>query len=207
MKFKKYITEMISTSKWNNLREAIDKDCAPFIKELKGCNTLLYRGVKTPPRFYDKKTPRTDRKPRVIDITLHTKLGKETKKMFGWNLRIEGIFTTNNVSNADLWGSPSIIFPIGKFKYAWNKNVHDLYDAYDQWPTYMSKDGSMDHMLKELWDYNIMDSLKNYKTTGLNNYLSRTFRLSECVIKCKEYYSINYEWNNTLMEWYGKRVW
>lgn len=207
MKFKEYLTEMISIDKWETLKDKLDKDCQPFIKEFKGCTTLLYRGVKTPPSFCDKKTTRTNRKPRLLDIDLHDKLGKETKQRFGWNARTEGVFTTSNVFDVKRWGSPSIVFPIGKFKYIWNRNVKSLYGAYDQWSAYTSDNGITDHILKELWDYDITDALDWYKSTNLNKYLMvKSPTLSECIIKCKNYYSINYEWSDTLIEWYSKRM-
>ncbi len=200
MKFKQCITEMITTSKWDELKDILNKDCKSFIKNMKGAKNLLYRGVKAAPSFYDKKNTRSNRKPRLINKSLHDKLGMDAIKRFGWNTREEGIFTTNSILNAKRWGKPSIVFPIGEFKYVWLKDVNKLYSAYDLWEIYED----LPHMQQELWDYTIKDSLDQYNTTNLNKYLStKTFLTSECIIKCKSYYSINIEWNETLLRYYS----
>jgi hypothetical protein len=199
MKFKTYITEMITTSKWDELKNVLNKDCKPFIKNLKGIKNLLYRGVKMPPIFYTQKTTRLNRKPRLLSIELHNKLGKDTIKRFGWNIRETGIFTSNNIINVKRWGNPSIVFPIGKFKYVWLKDVKNLYAIYDLWDEYED----LPHMQQELWDNNIKDILDQYNTTNINKYLSmKSFSKSECIIQCEKYYSINIEWNETLIAYY-----
>lgn len=203
MKLQQYINEMVSIKKWEELRDIIDKECQPFIKELKGCNTLLYRGVQNMPSFYDKKIPRTDRKPRLIQPDLHKKLGDLSKKKFGWNIREEGIFTTNNKSYTKQWGKPSIVFPIGNFEYVYNNNVEDLYGLYDQWYTTSDiNDIKADKFFKSY----IIPEINKYNTNDIKSYLKKPSKnQSECIIKCKSYFSINAEWDKTLIAWFGER--
>jgi len=195
MKFKEYLTETadISMATWNELSTTLIKNCQPFIKELRGARSLLYRGVRVIPKTYDKKSPRSDRKPRLLDTELHDILNKETKKMFGWNTRSEGVFTTNNYGNAKSWGKPAIIFPIGNFKYIWNKNTYNLYNLYDSW---FDDDDILQEILKEL---------KDYKSTNLSSFLRNPdFTVSEAIIKCKSYYLINPVWKETLLAYFSE---
>jgi hypothetical protein len=201
MKLQQYLTEVMNIKNWIELRDILDKDCQPFIKELKGAKTLLYRGVKASPGFYEKKVTRTDRKPRLLDQSLHQRLSDASKEMFGWNIREEGVFATNNERDADIWGKPAIIFPVGKIEYVWEWNVEELYNNYDK--GYGSGGGEWE---ERTFKSHIIPEIKKYKTKDLHIYLNyKSPRQSECIVKCQSYYVINVEWKETLIGWYGTK--
>jgi hypothetical protein len=179
---------------WENMKYFLDKNCKPFIKELKGARHLLLRGVNKSdyPVFMDIKTIRRYRKPRIIDTGLHDKLGKTSKEIYGWNIRKDGLFTTKSEEDASIYGPPAIIFPIGKFKYVWNDNVDTLYEMYDKWDN------------KDVYNDIIIPELKKYHTTNLNAYLkSPPLHTSECIIYGKNYYIINDVWKKKLLNHYS----
>jgi len=206
MRLQQFITESsnFDTDHWEELKNNLNRDCKPFIKELRGASELLYRGVKRSeiPDFYTIKTSRTNRRPRFVHMDLHNELGSYLKSKFGWNPRTEGLFTTKSISNAYSWGKPVIIFPIGKFKYIWIENAHDLYGSYDSY-----SDLDPDSPTRKLVFKNIKRIVDiEYNSTNLNKYLSiPSHTTTECIIKCDRYYSINIEWVETLKEYYCNR--
>jgi hypothetical protein len=200
MRLKQYIneSEFFSSDNWNKLHTNLDKKCKPFIKELKNARYLLMRGVQDSkvPQFITIRQVRKDRRPRVINSELHDMLGKVSNEKFGWNTRTQGLFTTKSRQNASVWGKSIIVFPIGNFKYVWNNDVSDLYEKYDEWELHDSNEG--------IFNVYIKPEISEYKTTNLNEYLKQPDTgISECIINCDKYYSINIEWYETLLKYYS----
>ena len=201
MRLQQYIneSECFSTDKWEEMKSILEKDCKPFIKHLKGAKHLLLRGVKAPPSYFKKIKVRTDRKPRLINTDLSRLLDSELYNKFRWKARSEGLFTTTGEWSARVWGKPSIVFPIGEFKYIWMENIALLYYGYDMWGMGTERD-------QETWDEYILPSIKHYKNTNLEKLLKMdiapTEKATECIIKCQSYYSINYEWAPTLLKYF-----
>ena len=202
MRFKKYIneSEFFTTDKWEELKSVLAQDCKPYIKELSNTSELLLRGVKAPPAHFKKLKVRQDRRPRLVSKDLHQRLDNELNKWFGWKARSSGLFTTTGYRSAKIWGTPTIIFPIGKFKYIWIENVSFLYYGYDNWFSDESHDDA-------IWRNYIKPSIRKYNDKNLNLLLQTpipgTDQATECIIKCKEYYSINYEWFDTILKYFG----
>jgi len=133
MKYLKHFEELNNT---NNI-EKILSDCAPFIKQLKECNSnnLLYHSTKSGNIKINieqygiyKLNPRVRETPRDMPIVLHEYLGDNLIKKFGWNPRTEAIFAhPDNFNNAHYYGQKFIIFPIGEYKYVWSPKFSDPY--------------------------------------------------------------------------------
>jgi len=210
MRLQQFINETyLSTENWEHLKGMLEKDCKPYIKELKGAKKLLLRGMKKYIEFYEIKNVRKNRKPRLIDKNLHIKLDNELNKIFGWKVRSQGLFTTTGKDVAKRWGDPCIVFPIGKFKYIWIDDTHDLYYGYDVWFDGPAGKGKYKSNNEKIWDKYIYPSINKYHDTDLNKFLKMpdnpTDHASECIIKCNKYYAINYEWYYTLLEYFGNR--
>lgn len=224
MRFKEYINEALTPQKWEELKTVLERDCMPYIKETKGCQSLLRRGSKDMFLFYGKKTQRQDRKPRMVDQDIHQMMDDWTKKNWGFRARSTSTFATNREHNARMYGSPFFMFPIGNFKYAWNDNVTELYKVYDGWNFYWhetfnhTNDNSTsvydeidEEQAKEItFNERVVPILQDYKTRDLNKLLRQRGDkqgFAECIVNCKSYYLVNPEWMETLYAWYGDKYW
>ena len=117
--------------------EALLKDCKPFLKELKksmsSTGSFFYRGYNN---FngdiygFQKKKSRMNRRPRDTPLEVHRKIDNKFYDMFGWHVRSEGIFVTSGLKFAKSYGTSTMFFPIGKYKYVWSPKIEDLYDGF-----------------------------------------------------------------------------
>ncbi len=188
----------MSMVNWNDIKSTLNKDCQPFIKYLRGAKYLLLRGVNSPvmpSRNYEMMSVRKNRKPRLVDSELHKLMGDYSKDKFGWNIREKGLFTTKSEEGAKIWGSPVIVFPIGKFDYVWSNNVRGLYARYDEWTL---------HDNDNVFDLYIKPEMDAYHSKNLNIYLnSKQNRYNECIINGLKYYQLNMVWYQTLLRYYS----
>ncbi len=226
MRLSKSIHESeMSQMNWTKLQEDLERDCMSFIKNLRGVKNLLYRGMKGEiTRHWKKVNQRQDRVPRYIDSNLHKMMDDWSNKHWGFKARSQSTFTTANPANAKGYGRSYIIFPIGKFKYAWNNDVVKLYGNYDAFDArvkayyerynsqieYEEDFKSMDELREVTFDEQIVPEMVKYETTNINKYLKMPVKDSdytECILNCKSYYIIHREWESTLLEWYSVRYW
>ena len=118
------------------IKKNIQKECKPWINASKGY--IVWRGQTKPKSKTGKFKVRKNRKPLDTPIDVHKELDAIFKKHFGWKSRSEGLLATGDKTVAGSYGVPFQIFPIGKFRFVWSKNVHDLYGRYVE---FMSKQG------------------------------------------------------------------
>lgn len=116
-------------------KKKIHKECKPWLTASKGYT--IWRGMKAP-SYGGKFTVRKARKPLDTPLDVHKEFDKIFKKHFGWKSRSEGLLTTGDKKVAGSYGTPYKIFPIGKFRFVWSENVHDLYGRYVE---FMGKQG------------------------------------------------------------------
>ena len=183
MRLKQYITEATLSNKFIDY---LDKNCQPFLKEF-GLNyavknEFIYRGLqRRTVKGFNIIKARKDRKPRLISQKLHEILDEYTKKLFGWKVRSEGIFTGSNDLAINYTSSqPHIFIPIGNYKYIYTLDWLNIYMYYDikSKPIFV-----LDKIekIKELYK-------KRYKTKGLNRHLNDSF---EAIFKCDEYFVVD----------------
>jgi len=199
MRFKHYITNedvRMSDRTKGQLKDYIEKNCEQFLQEFGVRYThlnFIYRGLKTRnvKRFEIIKV-RTDRKPRLVTKELHNYLNKICKKLFGWNVRTEGIFTGSG-KLALTYGDKCIFIPIGKYKYVYNTNIQKIYGMYDKFDYLNMKDEPYwedeKDARKELLELIYNEYRSVYKASGLTNDLNQL--QFEAIFKCKEYMVIN----------------
>ncbi len=235
MRLQRHINEVYSMENWKELSAILEKDCKPHIKDLKGVKTLLVRGYSSPTgsKTFKKRSIRTDRIPRFISQNLSDKMSAYSKKKFGWDVRREGLFCTNDFDTASNFGRPYVIFPIGNYKSVWIDDANELYDAYDGWEgiinrnieqqrlrankgrrigqpkTQLMKDyqHDWDKAVDDAYDEWIEPNLAEYEKNKMNQYLKQERDGSEAIIKGKDYYQINYQWYSTLLGWFSDKYW
>ncbi len=194
-----------------NIKKKIHKECKPFLNASKGYS--LWRGMWGKDKIGKFKV-RKDRKPLDTPLEVHKELDKIFTKNFGWPARSSGILTTGDKTVAGSYGNAYQVFPIGKFRFLWSNNVHDLYGRYVEFMTQqrLSYAGGGD------WEYfkdpnqKIVISDKMYLSKKelavhqkivfkqLNDLIKKEYSnknldrailsKNEIMIDCKEYYAI-----------------
>ncbi len=179
MKFSDYINEEYDV--FYEIRDILIKNCKLFLKEFGKpyvAGKYIWRGIMDPfgNNDYIIKNARTNRKPRFIDVELHKELSRVSKKLWGWDMRTEGVFTGSN-DIANRFGKPGVFFPFGSYKYVYSKEYEDAYSEYNMF----------DIKYKNEIVNKIENIYKNdYKTSGLPNELRKKSSF-EAIFKCDKY--------------------
>jgi len=203
MKLRKYLTEDEDIYK---VRLLLERDCKPFLKDFKKSRIIVYRGYNREldsgidPFDILKKKVRKNRKPRLVGDDLHKRLGKLSKKLFGWNVRAEGLFTTCSDELARRYGVTSAVFPIGKFECVWINDVSLLYKSYDHYAGSSNIKNTGKHFLRgeleevieeveEVWE----EIKEIYENDYVKNQLLKALKkeADEIIFKCNEYYLVS----------------
>ena len=189
MRLQKYINNNLNESymvkDWLEVVDKLKQDCKPFIREKKK-GKWLYRGIKKSMPPVDIVKPRKNRKPRDMPEDLHDELDYKFKEEFGWKSRSEGVFCTSNMTDAGYYGEPFIIYPIGKFKYVWSKQISDLY-------MYLKRNGIIQEVLYQTPTSNKLEQIAKdivdlYQEHNLDDAMDEE---SEVSILCDSYYALD----------------
>jgi hypothetical protein len=121
-----------STVPSNNIQEFIKTNCKPFLQMINNdTSKLLYRGISRS-RHDDKDNAFIDsgfyhnRKTSGLSLENHNILNDLFLKKFNKPF-MNGLFTTGSKVQADEYGYIYAIFPIGKFNFVYNPNIHDMF--------------------------------------------------------------------------------
>ena len=190
----RYITEQEEDG-LDTFIEVVQKNCKPFLREIKGSGDLVYRGIddKKGINGWGKLKVRKNRKPRLVKAGLHKILDGHLHEKFGWYPRSEGLFCGSEKVAGHFGYFLFAIFPIGKFKYIWKKDVGVLYGLYDIYSFKKSKrEKTLEKIMNEISNY----TNKNLKQGIKGNKTNKT----EYIIKCNEYYAFDLD-----NPYYGER--
>lgn len=184
MRLYNYINEEV---KVENYFPFLKKKCSMAINTMKKSRKGMWRGVAS--AFYDddfiRKKVRQERKPKdsfgpnskILDQYLDTR--------FGWKPRSQGLFVIGNVDVAGTYGKEYLVFPVGNFKYVWNKKRADFL------PYIGSRNKPENIPSKEDLIFKIENEMENFTDKdivgGLREY-------HEIMIKTPEYYGIAKTW-------------
>jgi len=106
----------------------LEKECSLFLRELKRCDGLLYRGVNSSNKDIFKKRVRNDRYPKDMMKELHDDVDDMFWSIHGWRARSEGSFVSGSTWTVKTYGKPFLYFPIGKYEYLWSQKIDDLHE-------------------------------------------------------------------------------
>lgn len=131
MKIHELFEDTYSAPDIGKLRALLEKDCAPFLSEIK---YPLYRGLRkrslarteVMPSVYMMST-RSDRTPMNMPEEIQTIFDDFFEKEFGVRFRTSGAFATFNQELSAQYGAAYMIFPIGKYKMLSSNVVDDAY--------------------------------------------------------------------------------
>lgn len=108
---------------WNK----IQKECKPFLRDIKNADSFLYRGMMHGKGTFFKKKVRKNRVPTTTTKSLHEAYDRYFNEKFGWKARSNGLFVTGSTNDAGSYGRTYMIFPIGNYKFVWSEDVGDLF--------------------------------------------------------------------------------
>lgn len=159
MKFYNYINEedVEFDNRDKKIIEYMEK-CKPFLKDWKKCNTdlLLMSGRKKSENYFIG-TVRKNRRPKNTKKEIHDNLNKLFKEKFGVEARGNSLFCTSLYSDAGGYGDAYVIFPIGKYKIIWSKDVGDLYI----YLSYLGKGKNLEDVVETYEMGNLCDALNS----------------------------------------------
>ena len=180
MRLKRYIIEQDRDPA--EVLKVLKKFCKPYLKEV-GIKDLLFpmRGMAGVRADFKRHMTRKNRISRFIPKEMHKAFDDLNKKIFGWRVRSEGLFT-GSADTADIFGVTYFVAPAGKYRYVLlegKEDVNELYRLYD-------KLGGMP-LDDAIGFYKVF--LKRYDTKGLKQAL-KSGRSFECIFECDSYYTI-----------------
>ena len=186
MRLNRYINEnlnMFDRESFNNALEKLHseiipllkKDCAPFIRELKGANWYVFTGIdKKIDSIISREFTREVRKPiGDLDEKIRDKINLELKSKFGFDRATNVKFGTGNYVTASDYGYGYIMFPIGNFQYIWSPKIKNL----NVWGRTHDRD-----------DKTIQEAVNSYTNKNLKKAIKSG---NEITIHCKSYYIID----------------
>jgi hypothetical protein len=191
--FEKYLIESDITL------DDIEKDCKPYLKEVRTGTSMFIRYSKTyrNEEIIKKISKTTDRKPKDTPKELHDFMDETLKKKFGWKARSQGLFVwiapKNYLVGVNLSSEVgNYVFPIGPYKYVYNSEIFDIYAEYQQIESDFYEDYDDDTLQDKVIEYfkhwwlEHPTGLKGYKNINALTLKTRV----ECMIRCKSYYLI-----------------
>jgi hypothetical protein len=126
---------------YEDIISLLDKNCKPFLKEMKAGKNFLLR---LSPKYAVKmdiivSTIRKNRKPTDTPIHIHNEMDDMLKNKFGWKPRSEGLFTwisKRKGSKDKFWihnlNRARLVFPVGAYKYVYSPTIRDVYNVYER---------------------------------------------------------------------------
>lgn len=133
----KILNEMVEIP--SHIVDYLHRNCQPYLNAVGNDLTrLMWRGVSDKllrstatiqglPNCSIIPGKYSNRRPRDSHPDAHDMLNDMFEEYHGEPFR-NGIFTTGDYIEADAYGSPVIIFPIGEFKFCWSPVIMDLSD-------------------------------------------------------------------------------
>jgi len=165
----------------------IKKECKAFLNETKACKKFLYRGLRLkddPHVGFEVGIPRQDRRPTDTDKRTQRLFDKAYEQKYGWKPRTTGVFTSNDVGGTYGYGWTHLIFPVGKYRYAWSPEVRDFFIHQGRMKISQRNDI---HVLGEM-----MELVKEYKDSKDLCKILNTKKSFEVILGCKKYYGIQW---------------
>jgi hypothetical protein len=183
LKEKKFLND----NNFDDVIKILERDCSTFLREIKKSKSVVFRGFKkigsphtedeeSIPGLY-KKERRRGRNTLDLRRDLSDDLDDIFIKMFNFNLRSDGIFTTKSPSTAAGYSDNQtdfrykrsyIFFPIGDYDYYWNPDIDDLFSHVEDEDWYRYYDEDDDSYEWEYYD--IYGDPRDYPYSSWNGY-------------------------------------
>jgi hypothetical protein len=107
--------------------EKFKSDCAPFLKDMKGAETLPYHGSFSDFSDYEIRTFKPRSGPRDTNPILHKEINAVLHDRFDHEDIRNWMFITGSTGVARQYGKRHAVFPIGSnYHYVWSPFVEDM---------------------------------------------------------------------------------
>jgi len=182
--------------------DQFEKDCSFFFEQLKGTNgnKLMYRGTESGGMApWEIRDFRYRTKPRDSSLYLHNKLNDFFKDMVGEPIR-NWMFVTGGREDANVYGKPFAIFPIGQFEWVCNIDTGEdrLSDMFGAAGYLAGKIFAADKENKYSFDQRqtmaadmLIKKLPHARWNINEGLIECIDSRNEIHLKCKEYYKID----------------
>jgi hypothetical protein len=199
MRLEGYLKEMYTDDafggfkSWPEIQEALIKDCMEILKfyhmmAFTSHTDLLQRAVSASIPTIEKRTSRTDRRPKDMEEEIHDLLDKYFLKQHGWKARSEGTFATF-AWPGQIYGQTYLFFPFDGYKFLYNPDIADL------WAKIPLKSYTEGNSVKlNVW---IENAVKGYTDKNLAGAMKNS---SEVMFKVNHYYLVNTRYERLVRE-------
>jgi hypothetical protein len=106
------------------IADIIKDECQEWLGSTGG--NIVYRGTNYSAIAY-RRAVRSDREPKDSPEVFHDLFNKFIARAGGVANRTNSLFVTGDYGDAEGYGHPYVVFPVGHFNYTWNEKWGDLY--------------------------------------------------------------------------------
>lgn len=210
MRLNSYINEKILVD-LEKIITTLKKDCGHILRYYK-TQGPLYRGIITQGVFFPKVGHDTGRNPKDTPKWAHDYMNDKLQSKFGWKVR-DGVSVSTQHRQAVAYGTVHVFFPVNGFKWAYIKDVKDVfqfiddnigvidtrkfnsgYEGYDAWNEKFGPDDSRGN-------FKLTKSTSPYREAGLDDVLDEVVEkytdkpwkghVGEVLFDTKKYYMLN----------------
>ncbi len=157
----------------HRIADHVKKRCGPWLSQTHNGSKWVYRGVKHFDGINELvcfvKETRVDRQPMTTDSTRHQLFNEFIQHEGGVANRTNSLFCTSNIEEADSYGTPFVLIPIGKFNYTWSPVWEDWTIGATRWnlrnmwfPGVKEKYPDINFDYEDIKQLPILADLKNY---------------------------------------------
>lgn len=197
--FKQFLVEDVSDEAREQLMikwaHQIVTDCRPALNTFLDLGEYkLYRGMTERNTVYKDEDLQpvemlTQRRPRDTGEMVHQAMDQWFYENFGIKYRSQAISCTSDYYDAVEYGTPHLIFPIGKFRYIWSPDANDVGVKVDG-KTIGRMDGPIAHYNQEDV-YKIVSDILEDMTFWESKPDQAMDSGNEIMVHTKHYYAIN----------------
>ena len=191
----------------------LKQECPKYVSELRKMNIgrsmdhnekpiMLWRGVKNPKfkagELSVLKDVRKDRLPLDMPSNIQKRFDNKFKEKFDIRPRSEGLFSTFDMYEAERYGRPFLVFPVGNYNTIWTKLTNDLWDYINSsWEEMLLSDTAdqISLSIEEFVDNDMIDRIvSSYHKDNLSDLTKNVTRYlpqTEVTLICDQYYLIS----------------
>lgn len=157
----------------------IKRNCQPYLSQVDDPISLYKGTTRKTAEFQRKKVRLDDRRPVGASGTEHVAYNEYFKSEFGAPFRNSVLVTGSHMDARSFGTNIRIVFPAGEFRFVWSPKVNDINMSIG---FRSAKPRTIPELVANMVQYEYRD----------DNLQAAIDSGNEIMIRCKEYYTINY---------------